>query len=45
MIPHEEHHPRGAPDPHSGDNWEMFPLLLGGVAIVLVGLLVLTGNS
>ena len=41
MTPHEEHYP-GRPD---GDNWEMFPFLLGVVVIVVVGVLFLTGNS
>ena len=41
MTPHEEYLPR-RPD---GDNWETFPFLLGVVVIVVVGVLVLTGNN
>ena len=41
MTPHEEHHLL-RPD---SDHWEMFPFFLGVVVIVVVGVLVLTGNS
>ena len=42
MTPHEEQYPRR---PEPDDNWGMFPFLVGVGAIVLVGVLVLAGNS
>jgi hypothetical protein len=41
MTPHEEHHPQHRPDP---DRWGAIPLLLGMVAITLIGILVLTNS-
>lgn len=44
MTPHEEQYPRCA-DPDVGQNQGMVPILLGVVAIGLVGVLVLTASS
>ena len=44
MTPHEEQYPRRA-NPDVDENQGMVPILLGVVAIGLVGILVLTASS
>jgi hypothetical protein len=42
MIPHEEHYPR-RPTVDDENGWWGIPVVLGVIAIALVGILILTG--